>query len=171
MEPGFHFTDYQKAELENSFKKFSPNSEGKITIESVNNLIKTIESTKSNKQEISPSDYSVDPQVAETKTFLNGSSECDFDTFISTLEDAISKPDVFEKALAQSFRLMDMRGTGFIEAQDLMQLAEILGENLSGEEEARRIIHRAEENSEDGKMTIKSLRAFLHNDIDSNLSP
>lgn len=171
MEQGsrFHFTDYQRAELENSFKKFAPNSDGKISIESVNNLVKSLESAKKNQP---CADYVMDRegQSAVSKSFLNGSNECDFDTFISTLEDAISKPEVFEKALAQSFRLMDIQNSGYIETQDLMQLADILGENLSGEEEARRIIHRAEDPDE-GKMTLKSLRAFLHNDIDQNLSP
>ena len=39
------FTDYQKAELENSFKKFNPNKEGKISLESVHNLLNSLDTS------------------------------------------------------------------------------------------------------------------------------
>ena len=157
------FTDYQKAELENSFKKFNPNNDGKIAIESVSQLLKSLENAhKPNGCKIS----SRGPFA-----FPNGQQECDFDSFIKVIEDALSDPIKFEKALEQSFRLMDLQGNGEINTDDLMKISEILNENITSEEEALRILQRAEVNPGENKMNQESLKTFLKNDLDRNYSP
>ena len=157
------FTDYQKAELENSFKKFNPNRESKISIESIGNLIKSLESIQNARGNKLASRVSL--------AFPNGQEECDFEYFIKAIEETISDPEKFEKAVEQTFRLMDLQGNGSIGTQDLMKISEILNENITSEEEAQRIMQRAEIAPGENKMTQESLKYFLKNDLDRNYSP
>jgi Ca2+-binding EF-hand superfamily protein len=157
------FTDYQRAELENSFKKFNPNSEGKISIESVNNLLGSLDSAHK------PNTYKLG--ITGSLSFSNGETECDFDMFIKMIEDCLSDPLKFEKALEQSFKLMDLDKKGNINSADLIKLSEILGENISTQEEALRILQRAEISPGDNKLTQESIKSFLKNDINQSYSP
>lgn len=165
----FKFTDYQRAELENAFKKFTPNAEGQISFENVQKLIHSIEDRKNSHLEIE-GDESSGTEVT-CSSFPGGANEVSFDQFIAILEESISSPQAFEKALARSFRLMDLKNNGFVDAQDLMKIGDLLGESISSQEEARRILSRAQDLGENGKLTLKSLRAFLYNDLDPTLSP
>lgn len=157
------FTDYQKAELENSFKKFNPNSEAKVSIENIAGLLKSLERVHNSKNN----------KIASRTlpVFPNGHHECDFDYFIKTIEDTISDPVKFDKALEQTFRLMDLQGNGFINTHDLMKISDVLNENITSDEEALRILQRAEIGPGENKMTQESLKKFLKNDLDRNCSP
>lgn len=156
------FTDYQRAELENSFKKFFPSPDGKISIESVGNLLKSLEGLHKRNGKTTPRG----PML-----FPNGHTECDFEYFIKTLEDTLSDPVKFEKALEQSFRLMDIQGNESINTEDLIKISEVLNESITGDEEALRILQRAEINPGENKMTKESMKSFLKNDFDHNYSP
>ena len=157
------FTDYQRAELENSFKKFFPSTEGKISVNSVNNLCRSLENLKSSNTGKS---FTRGPL-----SFPNGEQECDFNYFIKVIEDTLSDPVKFEKTLEQSFKLMDIQGKGNINTDDLMKISEVLNENISSEDEALRILQRAENSSGENKMNKDSLKLFLKNDLDRNYIP
>lgn len=157
------FTDYQRAELENSFKKFMPNQDGKISIDSVSNLLKSLEKAHT------PNSCKITSKGP--MAFPNGQQECDFEYFIKVIEDTLSDPVKFERALEQSFKMMDIQGKESINTEDLMKISELLNENITSEEEALRILQRAEINPGDNKMTKDSLKSFLKNDLDRNYSP
>ena len=156
------FTDYQKAELENSFKKFNPNKEGKISLESVHNLLNSLDTSPQPK-----------PKMNQKGLILasNEQQEWDFDFFIKTIEETLSDPIKFQNALEQTFKIMDFKGTGSISIENLIQISEILNENITTEEEALRIIQRAEVNPNENHLTLDGLKSFLINDIDHDFSP
>ena len=60
---------------------------------------------------------------------------------------------------------MDFKGTGSISIENLIQISEILNENITTEEEALRIIQRAEVNPNENHLTLDGLKSFLINDI------
>ena len=157
------FTDYQRAELENSFKKFFPNADGKISINSVNNLCRSLEGIKH-------------PNISKSiirgpLNFPNGEHECDFEYFIKLIEETLTDPAKFEKALEQTFRMMDVQFKGAINSEDLISISEVLNENISSDDEAIRILQRAESAPGEPKISKESLKNFLKNDLDRNYIP
>ena len=91
-----------KAELDCSFKEFNLNRESKISIESIGNLIKLLESIQNARGNKVVSRASM--------AFPNGQKECDFEYFIQAIEETISDPEKIGKAVEKKFRLMDLQG-------------------------------------------------------------
>jgi Ca2+-binding EF-hand superfamily protein len=104
-------------------------------------------------------------------TFPNGDQECDFEYFIKLIEDTLSDPSKFEKALDQTFKMMDIQMKGAINSEDLIKISEVLNENISSDEEAVRILQRAESASGESRISKESLKTFLKNDLDRNYIP
>lgn len=130
MEPSqkFEFSDYQKAELENAFKLFHPNEQGKINLNTIKDVIHNFENQ---------SRSSENTQITLNEdVFPTGTQECDFDQFIKIIEDMLNDPESLEKSMMHTFRLLDFKKSGYIDKQDLMSAAEILGERIADEEEA-----------------------------------
>jgi Ca2+-binding EF-hand superfamily protein len=151
-------SEYQKAELENTFRLFNPNSEGKIHISQLSNLLDLLEtgldaqterkphrqqslseSSSPLTQPSSPLNPRYEPRVS-VSSFPSGSEECDFETFLRIIEDNISSDHV-GASLTHTFQLMDLRKIGKIEAKDLKTVAELLGEPIESEGEAQRLLN------------------------------
>jgi Ca2+-binding EF-hand superfamily protein len=151
-------SEYQKAELENTFRLFNPNSEGKIHISQLVSLLDRLEAgfddqterrphrQQSLSESSSPLTQPSSPLYPRCESrlsvqgFPNGSEECDFETFLRIIEENISSAHV-GASLAHTFHLMDLRKIGKIEAQDLRAVAELLGEPIESEGEALRLLN------------------------------
>lgn len=153
----FVLSDYQIAELENAFRMFSPNADGKIHISKLLDILESFRAAypqvpemnrplrvQSLSETSSPliQPPSPDSTSSEQKslTFTNDSEECDFETFLKLIEDQITSPETVEDNLTHTFQLLDIKKTGRIEASDLRAVAEILGEPIESEAEAQKLL-------------------------------
>jgi len=167
-EKSFKFTEYQKAELEGAFNKFNPDDQGKISIGNVQSFVEKLENSG---EQRTPKNPGRNIGLSYSSCFPNSSPECDFESFVSTIENAISDPVVFNRALKQTFKLLDLNNRGFISPEDLVQLGSLLGERIPNEEEGARILSRVQELTDEDRMNLESLRAFFHNDFDQESYP
>jgi Ca2+-binding EF-hand superfamily protein len=70
---------------------------------------------------------------------------------------------MFEETLMQTFRLLDLKKTGFIEPSDLAAVGNIVGENLN-EEEALRLLKLADV-MDLNKLSYNEFHSFFLKDI------
>mmetsp|Transcript_9574 Transcript_9574/g.18665 ORF Transcript_9574/g.18665 Transcript_9574/m.18665 type:complete len:192 (+) Transcript_9574:2298-2873(+) len=154
-------SEYQKAELENAFRLFKPNSKGKIHVSQVTNLLEGLEIAREEQPTERVGVYRVH-SLSETNSpltqppsplsgrpesrfslnsFPNGEDECDFETFLKIIEENMSSYDSLEESLRHTFKLIDVKRTGKIEAQDLKTVADLLGEPIESDAEAQRLLN------------------------------
>ena len=99
----------------------------------------------------------------ELESFPNGSQEFSFDQFIELIEESLTNNELFEETLMQTFRLLDVKKTGFIDPSDLAMVGNIVGENIN-EEEALRLLKLADV-MDLNKISYNEFHSFFLKDI------
>lgn len=163
QDKNFRFNDYQRAELENSFKLFNPDSTGEISYSAVSNVLVNLrEASISN-----PIRRRTEPHAS-----LHGASSIcskasyDYEKFISTVETTLNDPELLDKALHKVFDMMDLRKVGFVDKRDLMAIGHIIGEKITDEEEAMKLLSRVD--AAGTRINFESLKNYVMNDTHSD---
>jgi hypothetical protein len=176
----FALSDYQKEELKFVYDLFSP-ANGKISLESAKNLLFRLEeasekqqffmspSIKLSKSEPNSPEFSTSPgltpfiNISSIVTFPNGQNECTFEEFTTMYENIMSQ-NSYEDLIQHAFALFDIKKTGTFDFRDLQVVADILGESIANDDEAKRLINSINPGSNEG-VTFKEFKEFFMNDI------
>ena len=176
----FALSEYQKEELKFVYDLFSPVN-GKISLESAKSLLYKLEeasekqqffcspSVKLSKSEPNSPDFSSSPgltpfiNISSIPSFPNGQGECTFEEFTVMYENIMSQTS-YEDLIQHAFALFDIKKTGTFDFKDLQIVADILGETISNDEEARRLINAINPGSNES-VTLKEFKEFFMNDI------
>jgi len=111
----------QVAEFKEAFNLFDKNGDGSITISELETVMRSLGQTPT-KDELAAMIKSVD---------VDGNGEIDFDEFLAMLASKMSET---QDELAECFGVFDKNKDGFIEAAELKQVMESLGEKLTNED-------------------------------------
>lgn len=175
MDETFKLSEDQKSELVSSFKLFEPDATGCIHISKIKSVVDELElagiRTQRLQQKLSTSeppspnpDLPLASTISAPDAFPDGSTTCTLDAFIKLIEDTMATKEGFEETLVHAFRLLDVRRTGYVEAQDLRRAAEILGETFQDDEEAQRLLNYADP-SHNHRISFADFKAFFLKDL------
>jgi Ca2+-binding EF-hand superfamily protein len=177
MEETFKLSEDQKSELVSSFKLFEPDAQGLIHIRKIKSVVDELELAGSHSHRLhkklstsepnspnNPEEVTVTSTISAPESFPDGSETCSLDAFIKLIEDTMTTKEGFEETLIHAFRLLDVRRTGYIEAQDLRKAAEVLGETFQDDEEAQRLLNYADP-AHNNKISFADFKAFFLKDL------
>lgn len=176
MDETFKLSEDQKSELVSSFKLFEPDAQGNIHISKIKNVVDELELAGIRTQRLqkklstseppspNPNEVQVTSTISAPDAFPDGSQTCSLDSFIKLIEDTMATKEGFEETLLHAFRLLDVRRTGYIEAQDLRRAAEILGETFQDDEEAQRLLNYADP-GHNRRISFADFKAFFLKDL------
>lgn len=165
QDKSFKFNDYQRAELENSFKLFNPDANGEISYSAVQNVLGNLrEAAISNPIRKIKTEPGASLHSASSMT----RASYDYDQFISTVEATLNDPETLDKALHKVFDMMDLRKVGFVDKRDLMAVGHIIGEKIADEEEALKLLSRVDPSGT--RINFDNLKSYVMNDIQPDLN-
>eukprot|EP01128_Nolandella_sp_AFSM9_P000065 TRINITY_DN10100_c0_g1_i1.p1 TRINITY_DN10100_c0_g1~~TRINITY_DN10100_c0_g1_i1.p1 ORF type:complete len:158 (+),score=46.94 TRINITY_DN10100_c0_g1_i1:47-520(+) len=120
--PRDDLTEEQIADFRDAFKLFDRDSDGNITIQELETVLRSLGQT--------PTKDSL--AVMIKKVDADGNGEIDFDEFLNMM--ASKMMSTTEDEITQIFQVFDRNQDGFIEPAELMQVMHSLGEELTAKQ-------------------------------------
>ncbi|XP_074587129.1 calmodulin-1-like [Curcuma longa] len=112
------------AEYKEVFSFFDKNGDGRITIEELARVIRSMGHVDPTKQELQSMIMEVD---------VNGNGTIEFNEFLSVMDRKMTEEEA-EEELREAFRVFDIDQNGFISASELMSVMIDLGNNVTKEQ-------------------------------------
>ncbi|CAH3176449.1 unnamed protein product, partial [Porites evermanni] len=137
-----NLTDEQIAEIKEVFSCYDKDGDGTITTEELGTVMRSLGQN--------PTDAELQDMVNELDT--NGNGKIEFDEFLPMMCRKMKEVYLAE-VLRETFKIFDKDGNGYINASELKELMEKLGEKLS-DEQIEKMIAEADLD-EDGKVSYK----------------
>ncbi|XP_050359766.1 uncharacterized protein LOC126779655 isoform X1 [Nymphalis io] len=148
----FILTEAQKRDLHEAFDLLDFNGEGKIKAEDFRVAIKAL---------------GYEPTKEELQNMISGvdkgqTGKLSFENFETAVMRKVMSVDT-DGDVMKSFRLFDVDDTGFISFENLKQVTQILGENLT-DEEIEEMIDEADKDF-DGYISVQEFMKMIRNSV------